>query len=438
MRSKQKVRFWWLLLPLVAGLPVAVFLAERAGTQRSSAPAESEGLAPAVPVPPSDEPLADEPEPAAPTPPARSKTAPGEPSAPEIDVPAAREPVVALPVEPLPEPKPAAQPDWTAVSRDRDRWPKQTRLTAAVSFPIVVGGKSSGSMQAPMGTEVAVTKITADLVEIAYADCRTSVPADRTTLGKQILEAGPLPAAEPATATPTPDAAKPAPEEKPAPEPKPTADDNLLDPQKNYLKHAGAAFNSSTELYKVLAPHTRADPSLEVSAHPEIYGGVTLMMPLREALKKLGLDKEIVPSKSPISHPGIPFYFRPFANKETNDLLPGLVPGSDDYFNLLYLITDASDRVVGIEFVCETPHGTRVPNSDFLTYNYVLNRAKIVKTYKVRHEVEHLGDDLLVVETSLIDAHGKCREIVRWYLPTRIGNFINHVIRTRLSRSSGP
>jgi hypothetical protein len=323
-----------------------------------------------------------------------------------------------------------------AVSADPKRWPKWTFLTVPVHFPIIVGGKSSGTIQAPKGTQVAVTKISAEAVEVAYADCRASVPADRTTLGAQILHAGP--AAEPPAATPTPDdvPAKPSAPEDPAA--KPDSDKTLLNPQENYLKRTGAALNSSTELFKVLAPHTKPNPSLEISAHPEIYGGVTLMMPLRDAFKKLGLDKDLVPSKSPISHPGIPFYFRPFANRESNGLLPGFLPESGDYFNLLYIITDASDRVVGLEFVCETPRSKRVPNSDFLTYNHVLNRAKIVTAHKVRYEVEKLGDNLLVVETSLIDAHGKCREIVRWYLPARIGDFINHVIRTRLSRSSGP
>lgn len=211
---------------------------------------------------------------------------------------------------------------------------------------------------------------------------------------------------------------------------------NVMDPQKNWHMNPGAELTNSQELLKVLEPYTKPDSSLEVIEAPAIYGNVTLMMPLSEALVELGLAKELVPSKSPISHPGIPFFFRPFPNKYLLGAGPKHLPDSENYFNLIYIITDAADRVVGIEFVCEAPSNMKPPNTAFLTYNFVLNRRKAVTSLRVRCEVKPLRDDVLMIETWLIDMkYETCLEICRWYLPARVGNFLHHVVDKRLRLS---
>lgn len=232
------------------------------------------------------------------------------------------------------------------------------------------------------------------------------------------------------------------------------AQPSTLAPQQNWWKRTGQEMVSCEELYKGLQPSTTSNSSLEISENPEIYKGVRLMMPLIEAVNILHLGTDLndknesanqegkkmtitpisclIPAKSPISHAGVPFFFRPFDLKK----LPRMKRPTDgpDDFNLLYIITDAADRVVGIMFLCETPHSMETPNTDFLTFNFILNRKKITRDLKVRFELNSLNQStLLVVDTWLIDdKKGKCLEIVRWYLPARIGNFIRHVLEIKL------
>ena len=248
----------------------------------------------------------------------------------------------------------------------------------------------------------------------------------------------------------------------PAPTPSPVAavvnkepPINLV-PQSGYLSTMGADRVASLELYDAIKPElvpksrfkasSEVPPngSLEISEFPEILNGVTLMMPLKEALKKLELTKQLLPPKSTVSYPGIPFYFRPFQNKRDSDgkaIVPPAAPGSGHYgddpsiwFNLIFIVTDNADRVVGIEFVCETPKSQHPPDKNLLSYNYVLNRRKVASSLGVRREVNKSNTETLLIETWLSDYRaGKGLEIVKWYVPTRITNFMRYVIKTRLN-----
>lgn len=183
------------------------------------------------------------------------------------------------------------------------------------------------------------------------------------------------------------------------------------------------------ELLKVLEHDSQADASLEVSEHPEIFKGVTLMMPLREALAKLGVSKDLIPSKTPLVHPAIPLFYRSFPHKYS------LIGDPEDHFNLLYVITDGDDRVVGIQFVCESPRSSKMqlPKEEFLTYNFVTNRRKAATALKVGSVVTPFSNDVLLIESWLFDERrDKCLEIVRLYLPKRVANFVRHVIEARL------
>ncbi len=95
---------------------------------------------------------------------------------------------------------------------------------------------------------------------------------------------------------------------------------------------------------------------------------------------------------------------------------------------------DADDRVVGLQFVCENPSSKMYyPKEDFRTYNFINNRRKSSTTLKVGCEVTAVSDEVLMVESWLYDERrDKSLEIVRWYLPKRIANFLRHVIEARL------
>jgi hypothetical protein len=297
-------------------------------------------------------------------------------------------------------------------------------MKAPVDFPISVDGRRSGSTRLPAGTSVKVVKITEDGAEVAYAEYTAKVGLDQTTLAEQI-------SAPPSESQPVAQAVEPSP--KPAQPPQAAAavkkDERLLVPQQNWQNPPGDDRSSLIELLKVLEHDSQADTSLQVKEHPEIYKGVKLMMPLREAMAQLGLSKELIPSKIPMAHPGIPLFYRSFPCKYS------LIGDPEDYFNLLYIITDADDRVVGLQYVCESPRSSKMtlPKVDFLTYNYVLNRRKAATTLKVGCVVTDSSEDVLLLESWLFDVkRDKCLEIVRLYLPKRIADFIRHVTEVRL------
>ncbi|MCK9589432.1 MAG: hypothetical protein WC076_09680 [Terrimicrobiaceae bacterium] len=77
-----------------------------------------------------------------------------------------------------------------------------------------------------------------------------------------------------------------------------------------------------------------------------------------------------------------------------------------------------------------------LPQEDFLTCNFLLNRRKSATALKVGCEVTESGGGALLIEAWLFDERrDKCLEIVRLYLPKRIANFLRYVIESRLDLS---
>lgn len=148
-------------------------------------------------------------------------------------------------------------------------------------------------------------------------------------------------------------------------------------------KKLTGGYDSMNELLAVIDNYTSQDDSLAIEEFPKIYEGATLMMPLKEAVTVLGLDRQPVPSKQSISFPGIPFFFRTFTN-----------PDKSSPFNILYLVTDAADRLVAVQLVNETPYEGRnryisVKDSEQKTYNFVNNRKRAVKTLFIETGVKN-------------------------------------------------
>ena len=426
-RRKQRSGLGWLLLLLILGLPAAVFLAWK---EQNPLPARREtenpsstglGTLPGENVREESSP-AQTPVPRAGVPGAEPGKSPVS-AASTIPEPTPPKPPVKVASTPAPpEPPPPQKLNWAEIAANPERWPSQTLLKAPVDFPISVGGKRSGSTRVPPGTSVKVVKITGEGAEIAFAEYTAKVPCDQTTLEEQMKSGESRTQPQTAEKPPAPMAAP-----KAAATP-PKNDGTSLIPQPNWCKSPGDERVNLIELLKILDHDSQADKSLEISEHPEILRGVTLMMPIREAMAKLGISKEPIPSRSPVSHPGIPLYFRTFPCKYS------LVGEPDDYFNLLTVITDAEDRVVGLQFVCENPSSKMYyPKEDFRTYNFVNNRRKSSTKLKVGCEVTPASDDVLLIESWLFDERrDKSREIVRWYLPKRIANFLRQVVEARL------
>lgn len=166
----------------------------------------------------------------------------------------------------------------------------------------------------------------------------------------------------------------------------------------------GSGIDSMKELLSILSPFSRPESSLDINEFPEIKNGVTLMMPLKEALDKLRI-KQLLPARQAIAFPGIPFYYRIFTN-----------PAADG-FNLVYIITDGADRVVALQYVNETPRdgnwytaGNEHLPQNLLTYNFINSRKRATRTLEVRPGVRTRTDvPALPLETLLIQKEGRTR-----------------------------
>ena len=432
VRRKQRLGLGWLLLLLlIAGLPSVVFFAWRdqnpslgnpSPPHSGNNPTDVEAVTPPVPA---------------------AATLPENPTAAVVDSPAEKNAAPEMPSTTIevqqkesaplekneqaaaPPTEPSVKLDWAVIAANPGRWPARTKITAPVDFPISVDGHRAGSTRVPAGTEVKVEKILEKTVEITFAEYSATVSVDETTLSDQLLHSD-----EPKLPKSTEPSSAP---EKPAKTAAPDVkkDAGILSPRKNWQKPPGDDRISLIEFLKVLEHDTTQNGSLEVSEHPEIFRGVTLLMPLEEALTHLGIAKESIRPKSPVPHPGIPLFYRTFACKYS------LVGEPDDFFSQVIIITDTDDRVVGIQYVCENPASKMYyPKEEFRTYNFILNRQKASATLKVGCEVTEASADVLMIQSWLYDdRHSKSLEISRWYLPKRIANFLRSVVEVRLGLS---
>ncbi len=61
-------------------------------------------------------------------------------------------------------------------------WPKTVHLNTAMDFPVVVGGKSVGSVRLPAGTEAKLTAIKNGMLALEYQGSSVWRSADETDL----------------------------------------------------------------------------------------------------------------------------------------------------------------------------------------------------------------------------------------------------------------
>jgi len=251
----------------------------------------------------------------------------------------------------------------------------------------------------------------------------------------------------PATSAPPPLPPPPVPE-TPAPEAPPAKEPRIT------LAQNWSATGRSGELVRKDLAKLFGDfgsPSERVEGDPtiEVYPGVTFLMPLNEARKKLQLDTG-VGSKTKIGTPGFP------QGSFTAHGFAGVFLGG---FTRLFLVTDNADQVVSVLLVEENTR-TRVPNttdsSGYHTYNFISGRTKGTNDLAIRHEIAKEGSaGVLVVESMLVDPTdpedrapirmssrsstrvsstpkpktGKVLERSRWFVPVPIVNLILRSVR---------
>lgn len=221
---------------------------------------------------------------------------------------------------------------------------------------------------------------------------------------------------------------------------------------RNWNSSLGIAAGTVQELTTLIGKFVKPQVNLASDPSLEIYGGVTYLMPFKDAVNALKLKMGMM-SRNSVSCPGFPksslFYYT-FSGQ------------FDEGFNILNIVVDKADQVVSIQFVSESPNKALFSNvgwwaSDdkgWHTYNFINYRNKAVKTLMINHNVylnyqvsqsssiasarkrewirvsgsrplDPSRFDNLRIDTMLIDiksrpgypSDGKPLEAVRWYLP---------------------
>jgi len=91
--------------------------------------------------------------------------------------------------KPLPTPTPTPVPtptpdtvDMTELAASPAEWPKTVLLKVATMFPIIIGGKPSGEIQAPAGVPVTVVKVESTEVTVDFQGSTQKLPISSTDL----------------------------------------------------------------------------------------------------------------------------------------------------------------------------------------------------------------------------------------------------------------
>lgn len=213
---------------------------------------------------------------------------------------------------------------------------------------------------------------------------------------------------------------------------------------------ATIGFVEMKELQTVLAPFAKASLELSVTEFPNIWGGVTLMMPLNEAIKMLGI-KTMGSMRQAVGYPGLPrdsFYYREYReNREIDGIT----------FNVLYVVTDNRDQVLAIQFVCETPKAGLpvLLEENRLSYNFINFRKRTAKNLKVGVEgriEEQMGsfaspsqlasetdasrtpDSVILVRSWVARNNTKPLEVAYLYIPTRVAQLVIYSLELNLEK----
>jgi hypothetical protein len=241
----------------------------------------------------------------------------------------------------------------------------------------------------------------------------------------------------------------------PPPQPPSAATPGIkLGPKWNTKLQGGT--ETMTDLVRLLDPLVNAGADLEADSSIEIYKGVTYLMPIKDAVKTLGLTGNL-PSRNMLGCPGFPkesfFYYT----------YKGLFA---DGYNQINIVVDQANQVVCIQLVQEAPKPGQFPprytgDQGWRTYNFVSYRNKAMKKLFIDHQLFYyiLSDrpdwrrwsgsslsnyprKLLRIDTVLVDpdypsrkGYGENRtlEAVRLYLPVPLAQLILYCINNSMN-----
>lgn len=248
-------------------------------------------------------------------------------------------------------------------------------LTRDVRIKIVYG-----ETVIPAGSRLPVVSADATTVRIRYLDDLQSIPLDAVRFDQApVVSSPPSPNLRPQPA-PTPQAPRTS---------APTVALTLLPGWDTRLQSGSSTVR---ELQRLLSQY--AQPVLDLGGTGiEIYGSVRYLMDVKEAEKALALGGAI-PSRVRVATPGFP--------RQTLDCI-GYDGAFEGHFNRLYLVTDAADKVVCLQFVDEHVHSAGIgPAGGWDTYDFVNERIRAASTARA-HDESHRTGDVIQIETRLYD-----------------------------------
>ncbi len=165
-------------------------------------------------------------------------------------------------------------------------------------------------------------------------------------------------------------------------------------------------------------------PAVDLSGYDiDIYHGVRYLMEAGQAARILGVSGSI-PSTAKVATPGFPRDGLSYIAYDGN---------FEKHYNRVYLVTDAGDKVVCIQFVDEHPtSGGGGANGDWNTYNFVNTRLRASAAIGVRNESRREGD-IIHIDTH---AHQRGREFenTKLLIPIPFARLILHCIDVGLAK----
>jgi hypothetical protein len=157
----------------------------------------------------------------------------------------------------------------------------------------------------------------------------------------------------------------------------------------------------------------------DLGPHPEvkIEGGVTYLMPQRQAEKLLGLDSHGMKTSAKVACAGFP-----------DGLSYTSYDVKKDIYDRLYLVTDLADQVVCLQYVASNEvQRPSVPpwrfiDKDWHVYDYVNNRTKGQPRIRIDTRVlDRRSEGGFIVVNTTGEA---VKQSARWYVPQPLINLI--------------
>jgi len=174
------------------------------------------------------------------------------------------------------------------------------------------------------------------------------------------------------------------------------------------------------ELRDLLSGFAQAAPNTSPAPDIEIYNGIRYLMPLKDAVKTLGLGQE-VNSKLMVACPGFPF----------NSLFGFSFHGSfEDGFDTVYFVTDGARQVVAVEFTNVSTKkiklDTPLTNKAWVTFDFVNTRVKGQPDAFVRHGTRDNGNTLQIESVFVNpDGQGNSMNYRRPFISQSGGNYLS-------------